>query len=992
MSATTRLQAEFKRLPLAGLLWLSLGLICAALVAATAWEGWTSHRAALARASSTSGNLAQVLSQHTEQTFDTVHLLLDVLSREVGPDPADAGRRSQAAATLAALTQDTPYVATLRVLDGETGRPLFAFLRSPADGADLDRQAAASHAGKSDPHLRIGTPVRDPLSGAWLVGVSKRIGGRDGIPGNVAVAHVSLDSVLKLFDSVALGPDSTIALSTIHGIVLARRPGQVTFAGQSIASSILFREKLAAAPTGEYETVAASDGVRRLFSYRKLDGLPAVLSVGLSEAEVLAPWRAELERNILFTLAAVAGLLGLGLLLSREVRRRDRVEQALLASERRLRLALKAARMWEWELDLSTRQITRSEASTDVLGIGPGPIRDYVARIHPDDRPLVEQALRDALTGQIPHLQFRFVRPDGETLWLELRGDHHPEEGAAGRLIGVSFDITPMKQAERALQDSEALYRLVAESTGDMIVRAALGPAGARLYLSPATREVLGYAPEELLGSAPAPLLHPDDVERWREKIEALSRGEIDRATNIHRLRHKAGHWVTVEASYRLVRDPAGEPLELVSVVRDITERQTLEAQLAQSQKMEAVGQLTGGIAHDFNNLLTIIVGNAELLAEDASDPDQRQALSRMILEAGERGADLTQKLLAFGRRQSLKPESLDLADAVRGMTPLLQRTLGEHIELRTELPDRARRVLTDRALLESAILNLAVNARDAMPQGGTLTITAGERPAGPAEGALPEGRALAYVTVSDTGTGMPPEVAERAFEPFFTTKEVGKGSGLGLSMVYGFAQQSGGHVAIESRPGQGTAVTILLPAARDQAPASAAPRAQPAALGRHAAVLVVEDEIDVQRYATSTLAAAGCTVTAVAAGQDALDLLEREGPFDLLFTDVVLPRGMSGIELARRAREIRPSLRVLLTSGYPEDVFAAHGPLEDGIPLLRKPYRRADLAAALRAVFADPGEAPACGPEQAPRRPETGGREDPGEARASGLERQISP
>ncbi|MDQ4135866.1 MAG: PAS domain S-box protein, partial [Pseudomonadota bacterium] len=594
MPATTRLQAEIKRLPLAGLLWLSLGLICAALVAATAREGWRSYQTTLTRAVSASSNLAQVMSQHTERTLDTVHLLLDVMSREVGPDPHDAMRRSLAAASLAALTQEIPYVAMLRVLDGETGLPLFTFERTPSNRGELDRQAQAAHAGRTDPHLRIGTPVWDPAGQSWLVGVSKRIGGRDGVPGNVAVAHVSLDYISKLFDSVALGSDSTITLSSIQGIILTRRPNQNVFAGQDISSSILFREMLPASPMGEYETVAASDGVKRLFSYRKLDNLPAVLSVGLSEAEVLAPWRADLERNILFTLSAVAGLVGLGLLLSREVRRRDQVEQALLASERRLRLALKAARMWEWELDLSTRQITRSEASSEVLGIGAGPVEDFIARIHPDDRPLVERALRDALTGEIPHLQFRFIRPDGVVLWLELRGDHHPEEGTAGRLIGVSFDITAMKQAERALQDSEALYRLVAESTSDMIVRAGLGDAGARLYLSPATREVLGYEAEELLGTAPVALLHPDDVEGWREKIAALSRGEVDRTTNIHRLRHKNGAWVTVEVAYRLVRDPAGKPLELVSVVRDITERQKLEAQLAQSQKMEAVGQLTG--------------------------------------------------------------------------------------------------------------------------------------------------------------------------------------------------------------------------------------------------------------------------------------------------------------------------------------------------------------------------------------------------------------
>ena len=608
--------------------------------------------------------------------------------------------------------------------------------------------------------------------------------------------------------------------------------------------------------------------------------------------------------------------------------------------------------MWEWELDLSTQLITGSKDAQECVGIHSISFPDYLDCVHPEDRSKVDKAYHHALMDKNLHLQFRFLRPDGKAMWREVRGDYHSEEGAPGRLIGVSFDITAMKKAERALQESEGLYRLVAESTSDMIVRAALGVAGARLYLSPATRDVLGYDPDELIGTEPAALLHPDDLEGWRDKVSALSRGDIDRTTNIHRLRHKSGAWVTVEVSYRLLRKPSGEPMELVSVVRDITERQRLEAQLAQSQKMEAVGQLTGGIAHDFNNLLTVIVGNAELLAEDPSDPVTCRTLSRMILEAAERGADLTQKLLAFGRRQSLRPEPIDLNGAVRSMVPLLQRTIGEHIDLQTDLPAGTRGVLVDRALLESALLNLAVNARDAMAHGGTLAITTGERPAGPAEGGMTEGQPLVFVTVSDTGTGMSAEVMARAFEPFFTTKEVGKGSGLGLSMVYGFAQQSGGHVTIRSAPGEGSAITIVLPAARVPVPEAVAPQEVPLPSRHQASVLVVEDEPDVQRYATSTLLAAGCKVTAVATGPDALAVLKQDGGFDLLFTDVVLPRGMSGIELARRARTLRPDLRVLLTSGYPEDVFAAHGPLEDGLPLLRKPYRRADLAAALRTAL----------------------------------------
>ncbi len=385
----------------------------------------------------------------------------------------------------------------------------------------------------------------------------------------------------------------------------------------------------------------------------------------------------------------------------------------------------------------------------------------------------------------------------------------------------------------------------------------------------------------------------------------------------------------------------------------EAAERLRLEEQLRRSQRMEAVGQLTGGIAHDFNNLLTVVIGNAEALIEEPSDPVQTLSLSKMVLAAAERGADLTQKLLAFGRRQSLRPERLDLADVVDRMLPLLRRTLGEHIDLCVEAQGGIAGALADRTLLESAILNLTLNARDAMPQGGRLTIRTGQRTAGPDEGEIPVGQDVVFLSVSDTGAGMAPDVLAKAFEPFFTTKEVGEGSGLGLSMVYGFARQSGGHVSIATQEGQGTTVTILLrsvgPILDATPPSEVHPSAPPLGVER---VLLVEDEPQVLQFASSQLLGLGYEVTAVSSGVDALDLLAKGVPVDLLFTDVVLPKGVSGVELAKRAKDLKPDLKVLLTSGYSEDAFAHHGRPEEGTRLLRKPYRRQELAKALREVL----------------------------------------
>jgi CheY-like chemotaxis protein len=348
-----------------------------------------------------------------------------------------------------------------------------------------------------------------------------------------------------------------------------------------------------------------------------------------------------------------------------------------------------------------------------------------------------------------------------------------------------------------------------------------------------------------------------------------------------------------------------------------------------------------------------VILGNAEMLAEDPSDPALTYTLAQQILTTAERGADLNQKLLAFGRRQSLKPERLNVREVVETMVPILYRTLGEHIELSTEHTATQLSAMVDRSLFESALLNLAVNARDAMPQGGRLTITTGQRTAQFGEGSLPIGQDVVFVTVSDTGSGMTPEVKARVFEPFFTTKEVGKGSGLGLSMVFGFAQQSAGHVSIQSEPGQGTAVTLVLPAivAAVEELSANGPAEAPRPLVE-ARVLLVEDEPQVLQFVTAQLINLGCEVTAVSNGRDALDLLEQEQPFDVLFTDVVLPRGMSGVELAMRASKVRPELKVVLTSGYSEDVFEQHGRPTADMPLLRKPYRRQELVETLRKVL----------------------------------------
>ncbi|MEX0807531.1 MAG: ATP-binding protein [Dongiaceae bacterium] len=409
---------------------------------------------------------------------------------------------------------------------------------------------------------------------------------------------------------------------------------------------------------------------------------------------------------------------------------------------------------------------------------------------------------------------------------------------------------------------------------------------------------------------------------------------------------------------------PRGELGELMGVLNGAAESlqhqraaiEDLNRKLGQSQKMEAVGQLTGGIAHDFNNLLTIILGNATALSEGLSDNRKLHALAEMTERAAERGAELTSRLLAFARRQPLEPRVINVNEQVLGMDKLLHRTLGEDIEVKLVQAGGLWKAMVDPGQLENAILNLSINARDAMPNGGRLTIET-------ANAHLDETYAIGQsevepgeyvmVAVSDSGTGMDSATLERAFEPFFTTKEVGKGSGLGLSMVYGFVKQSRGHVRIYSEAGQGTTVKLYLPRAMADAGTAARPPRTATAQGGREKILLVEDDNLVREHVAGQLSGLGYDVVSARDGSEAIEALKRAEDFDLLFTDVVMPGGISGRQLAEAARTLRPTLPVLFTSGYTENAIVHHGRLDPGVHLLQKPYRKQDLAAKVRIALA---------------------------------------
>jgi len=508
--------------------------------------------------------------------------------------------------------------------------------------------------------------------------------------------------------------------------------------------------------------------------------------------------------------------------------------------------------------------------------------------------------------------------------------------------------------AEAELRASEATYRSLVEDSPFGIFRST--PDGQLLAVNPALVSILGYdSEEELLHKNMAADVYVDPAQRARLLDEVLM---LDSLTGESLWRRKDAKTITVRHTARVVRDAEGRVEYFNVLVEDITEHKLLEAQLRQAQKMEAVGRLAGGIAHDFNNLLTAILGSADLLLDTLSpDAPEREDLDE-IRKAAKRAADLTRQLLAFSRQQVLAPQVLDVNALLTNLEKLLRRLIGEHIELRTALAPNVGAVQADPGQLEQVIVNLAVNARDAMPQGGQLTIETANAELDEAYAAehFPA-RPGSYVllAVTDTGTGMDAQTKSHIFEPFFTTKEKGKGTGLGLATVYGIVKQSDGYIWVYSEPGHGTSFKIYLPRVAE-APGPARPGFELSASVRGSeTVFVVEDDEMVRALIRRMLETRGYTVLLAPHGDEALQLLERHpGRVDLLMTDVVMP-GMSGRDLADRVAERRPGIKVLYLSGYTDDAIVRHGVLEPGIAFLQKPFSADALARKVREVLDSP-------------------------------------
>jgi PAS domain S-box-containing protein len=628
-----------------------------------------------------------------------------------------------------------------------------------------------------------------------------------------------------------------------------------------------------------------------------------------------------------------------------------RVEQESLLQQ--LQMAAQASGMGFWRVDLQTSRITTIQGNGPVCSLPPETrptnFDSFLALVHPEDRETVGKCVRRAIDEGYYKTEFRIVLPDGTVRWVSARGQC--QRDPAGKplfLTGIEFDITERKRVEEALCREQMFTRAVLDSVPGLLYL--YDEQGRLVRWNKRYQEITGYSPEEITAMQIMDWFKGDEeatpkVAAWMQQVFRDGYAETEA-----RLQTKHGAKLFYFTGVRLSID---DKPYLAGIGIDISARHHLEQQFRHAQKMEAVGQLAGGIAHDFNNVLTVIQGSASLLLDVKTLSEEDLGLIKQITEAAERAATLTRRLLLFGRKQVLQSASVNLNEVVGSMTKMLRRILGEDVTLQSDFAPDLPAIRGDVGMIEQIILNLAVNARDAMPRGGRLRITSsvenvGREHAGQRPDAVPG--SYVCLDVRDTGSGIAPEHLPHIFEPFFTTKEVGKGTGLGLATVYGIVKQHGGWIEVESEPGNGSTFRIYLPVALPVVAGAKTTPADTTLPGGTETILVVEDESAVRLLVINLLQRCGYTVLNAASGVAALDVWrEHKNTIQLLLTDMIMPGGMTGRELAEKLRAEQPLLKVIYTSGYSTDILEKVPSLVDGFNFLQKPYHSLKLAQTVR-------------------------------------------
>ncbi|MGE0454935.1 MAG: response regulator [Vicinamibacteria bacterium] len=721
-------------------------------------------------------------------------------------------------------------------------------------------------------------------------------------------------------------------------------------------------------------TLPGFDGMEAVsLAATRAPGIPVVIVTGsINEETAVACMRAGAADYVLKDrLGRLASAVRLALDRARQAREKEAADagrQEAEARERRraaeLEALLAAIPIPVWIAhDPQARRITGNPAANRLMRVsagdnvslaGPASERSADYRVLRDGRPLPTEELpiqRAAAGETIRDLEDEVVLSDGTRLRLLVNATTLRDEAGQPRgAISAAVDITDLRRSEARLRQ---LFQAVEQSPASVLITDALGRIE---YVNPKFSEATGFSFEEAIGQNPRILKSGESSpEEYRVLWDTITNGGTWRG-EFHN-RRKDGSLFWEAASISGIRDAEGRITHYVAVKEDVSQwkesQRTLEEarqELARAQKMEAIGRLAGGVAHDFNNLLGVIRGHSELLARALPPDDRNRGRIEQIQRATDRAADLAHQLLAFGRKQTLRVMVLQLEAVVLEAEQMLRRVIGEDVELRVEVEPGLPPVLADPLQIEQVLLNLTVNARDAMPEGGLLTFRVASA------GAAHAGGRRVALSVADTGSGMDPETLSHIFEPFFTTKAVGKGTGLGLATVYGIVSQLGGEIEVFSTLGAGTTFRVSLPAVPGSTAVAAPAATREAAAGGGETVLVVEDEDGLRALIVELLDSLGYRVLEAGRGKDALDLVRRhDGPIELLLTDVVMP-GQNGRELAEQVRGLRPGIRVVMMSGYATDALHAEKGVAPGTQLLSKPFSQADLAAALREALSAAG------------------------------------
>jgi PAS domain S-box-containing protein len=907
-----------------------------------------------------SRNLVFALQAYTTRTIRAVDQLLDTAASLPETSALLAGHSAEGFSTrLRDLLVNLPQVTGVAILDAEGWSVI-------STGAGEARQDLSDrdyfHSLRDGPagsmaHF-IGVPVVSRRTGEWIVTFSRPIrDGRGDFVGAV-VAAVEPRFFASLFASIDVGRYGNVTLFQRDGTIVARAPQHAEFVGRSFAGSQFLSRNLPVADMGSTRVSTVIGGRDILLSYRIIDDTPYAINVAFDARDVFAEWR-----------ASVNAYVALGILSSIVIGSCVWLALRVLSNQEKLIAAARVRSIVDnifgfvglftpegIVLEVNRTALDRAGLRReDVIG---KPFWDaYWWSYAPAAQDGMRDTLRRAASGETVTGEF-IVRMANERM-IVSEGSFSPMLDAAGRvteILGFGVDVSARKRVEAALRESQ-------ESLAEAERIAHLGNwslnlATNELSWSDETYRIYGLSRESLQQTPQAHLTRVHQIDRSRigHWYEGLAAGKEMGRIEVRIIR-PSGEERWVELYGKRVTDTAGRAVSLFGTVLDITDRKRVEEQLRQAQKMETVGQLTGGVAHDFNNLLGVLSGNLELL-EERLPPDPKFAeLVRRALSAVDRGTDLTRSLLAFARRQPLSPRPVDANRQILDAAELLRRPLGERIEIVAATSADLWLCEVDAAQTQAALLNLIVNARDAMPNGGRITLeTANVRlddAYAAAQGDVTPGQYV-LIAVSDTGTGMTPEVVSRAFEPFFTTKPPGAGTGLGLSMVYGFVKQSGGHVRIYSEVGKGTSVKLYLPRFTGSSAAVAGEDEMSAdeIMGRGETILLVEDDLDLRETIAAMLSGAGYHVLEAPSADAALERLRETSAVHLLLTDFILPKAMNGAELARAAAEINPRLAVVFVSGYTQNSIIHHGRLDPGVTLLQKPFRKLDLMRTVRAAL----------------------------------------